>query len=287
LEVRLSKKQWAQPEVDWLPLSQAVFTFGVAEDGISGDLHDKPFDELTEAEIAETYATPFSVRKLTRMLEEKTGARKAEINPTSSTFSFSFDFDGVISGPPWAIIEEPRETAASSDPRVNAEALFNTKGFVRIGDAEAVRHAEQLDAVRKATGLVWRQFMLRAFDRAVSTGAVVLFARIQAVSAPFERLPADVWPLLNVVDWQHGLAVAPDRTAYWSIHVRPPLADQAAVVRSATLRRPGRNRAGMAIAKIYPNGIPDSATEPNSIVCRKVGNWLKDQGMPGVSDATI
>jgi hypothetical protein len=286
----LSKKQWGQPELDWLPLSRAVFTFGVAEEGISDALHDKPLHELTEAEMAETHATSFSVRVLTRMLEEKTGARKAEINPTSCTFSFSFDIDGVaslMSGPPWAIIEEPRETAASFDPRLDAEALFNTEGFVRIGDEEAVSHAEQLDAVRKATGLVWRQFMLRAFDRAVSTGAVVLFARIQATSAPFERLPADVWPLLNVVDWQNGVAVAPDRTAYWSIHVRPRRADQAAAVSSATSRRPGRNRAGMAIAKIYPNGIPNSATEPNTIICRKVGNWLKDQGMPGVSDSTI
>jgi hypothetical protein len=190
----LSKKQWGQPELDWLPMSRAVFTFGVAEEGISDALHDKPLHELTEAEMAETHATSFSVRVLTRMLEEKTGARKAEINPTSCTFSFSFDIDGVaslMSGPPWAIIEEPRETAASFDPRLDAEALFNTEGFVRIGDEEAVSHAEQLDAVRKATGLVWRQFMLRAFDRAVSTGAVVLFARIQATSSPFDN-PKDL-----------------------------------------------------------------------------------------------
>ena len=48
----LSKKQWAEPEVDWLPLSQAVFTFGLAEDRIASDLHDKPLYELTEAEMA-------------------------------------------------------------------------------------------------------------------------------------------------------------------------------------------------------------------------------------------
>jgi hypothetical protein len=76
-------------------------------------------------------------------------------------------------------------------------------------------------AVREATGLVWRHFMLRAFDRAVSTGAIVLYARRQSVSADFEQLPADVWPLLQVVDWQNGAAVAPDSTTYWSIHVQP------------------------------------------------------------------
>jgi hypothetical protein len=82
----------------------------VAEEGISDDLHDKPLHELTEAEMAESHATPFSVRELTRMLEEKTGARKAEINPTSCTFSFSFDFDGVASltgGPPSRNRERP------------------------------------------------------------------------------------------------------------------------------------------------------------------------------------
>ena len=286
--MRLSRKQWAQPEVDWLPLSHAVFTFGVAEDSISHDLHYNPLHALTEAEMAENCATPFSVGQLTKMLEEDTGARKAEINLTSFTFTFSFDSDRGASsmcGAPWALIEEPRET--SFDPRLDAEALFNTEGLVRIGDEEAIRHARQLDAVRKATGLVWRQFMIRAFDRAVSTGAVVLYARIQAVSAPFEQLPADVWPILSVVDWQNGVAVAPDLTEYWSIHVRPAPAHQAAAVRSATSRRPGRNRAERAIAKIYPNDIPDPASEPNVIVCRKVGSWLKDQGMPDVSDATI
>jgi hypothetical protein len=288
--VRVSRKKWAQPKVDWLPLSHAVFTFGVAKDGLSNDLHDKRLHELTEAEMAENRATRFSVRQLTKMLEEETGAQKAEINLNSFTFSFSFDVGGgasSISGPPWALIEEPRETAASFDPRLDAEALFNSEGFVRIDDEEAVRHANQLDAVRKATGLVWRQFMVRGFDRAVSTGAVVLYARIQAVSAPFEQLPADVWLILSVVDWQNGVAVAPDLTAYWSIHVGPALAHEAAAVRSATSRRPGRNRAERAIAKIYPNGIPDPASEPNVSVCRKVGSWLKDQGMLGVSDATI
>ena len=286
----MSKKQWAQPEADWLPLRKAVFTFGAPEDSIANDLHDKALNKLTEPEMVESGVAPFSIRQLTKMLEEESGAKKVEINPTSSSFSFSFEFDGGASsmgGSPWAIIEEPPETAGNFDPRLNAEALFNTEGLVRIGDEEAARYAKQFDAVRKATGLVWRQFMLRAFDHAVSTGAAVLYARIQDVSAPFERLPIDVWPILNVVDWQNGVAVAPALTAYWSIHVRPSLAHQAAAVRSATSRRPARERAQMAIAEIYPNGVPDPTIEPSVIVCRKVGRWLKDQGMLGVSDPTI
>jgi hypothetical protein len=129
----------------------------------------------------------------------------------------------VFFGPPWAIIEEPRETILN--PRLEAEALFNAEGLVRISDEEAARASKQYRAVRDATGLVWRQFMLRAFDRAVSTGAAVLYARTQTVAADFERLPADVWALLNVVDWQNGVAVAPDGTAYWSIHVQHSAVD--------------------------------------------------------------
>jgi hypothetical protein len=219
----LSKKQWAEPEVDWLPLSRAAFTFGVVEDAIANDPNEKPFHELTEAKMAEGGTTPFSVGQLTKLLERESGARAAEINLTSSTFSFSFDFHGGASsmgGPPWAIIEVPKQTAAGFDPRIDAEALFNTEGFVRIGDEEAVEHAKQLDDVRKATSLVWHQYMLRAFDRALSAGAIVLFARKDAVSAHFERLPKDVWPLLEIVDWQNGMAVAPERTVYWSIHVQ-------------------------------------------------------------------
>jgi hypothetical protein len=231
----LSKKQWAEPEVDWLPLSRAVFTFGVAEDGIANDPNEKPFHELTEAEMAGGGTTPFSVGQLTKLLARESGARAAEINLTSSTFSFSFDFHGGASsmgGPPWAIIEVPKKTAAGFDPLIDAEALFNTEGFVRIGDEEAVEHAKQVDDVRKATSLVWHQYMLRAFDRAVSAGAIVLFARKHAVSAHFERLPKDVWPLLEIVDWQNGVAVAPERTVYWSIHVG---------VKSSSGKR-GRNR---------------------------------------------
>jgi hypothetical protein len=74
-EARLSKKQWAEPEVDWLPLSQAVFKFGVAEDGIANYPNEKPLYELTDAEMAESRETPFSVCQLTKMLEKESGAR--------------------------------------------------------------------------------------------------------------------------------------------------------------------------------------------------------------------
>jgi hypothetical protein len=208
--VRLTKKRWAEPKANWLPLRQAVFTFGMAADDAAADL------------IGSTpvrHPTPFSTRQLTQMLADRSGASKAEIDPIGSTFLFSFGAKGVFGGPPWAIVDEPRETAKGLDAWVTAEAVFNKEGFVSVDDKEkAARHR----AVREATGLVWRQFILHAFDRAVTTGAVTLYARRQALSADFEQLPTDVWPLLEVVDWSNGMAIAADGTPYWSIHCRPP-----------------------------------------------------------------
>ena len=80
------------------------------------------------------------------------------------------------------------------DPMVAAETGTNAEGFVRIDDEQAARQSNRYRAVREAAGLVWRQFMLRAFDRAVSTKAIVLYARRETVSADFEQLPSDVWP---------------------------------------------------------------------------------------------
>jgi hypothetical protein len=52
-------------------------------------------------------------------------------------------------------------------------------------------------------------------------------------------------------------------------------------------RRPALERAQGAINELYPNDIPDQATEPNVILCRKVASWLKNNNMPEVSDPTI
>jgi hypothetical protein len=51
--------------------------------------------------------------------------------------------------------------------------------------------------------------------------------------------------------------------------------------------RPALERARGGIKELYPHGVPDQATEPNAILCRKVGDWLKSNSMPEVSDPTI
>jgi hypothetical protein len=51
--------------------------------------------------------------------------------------------------------------------------------------------------------------------------------------------------------------------------------------------RPKRDGASRAIRALYPDGVPDQATVPNANLCRRVGDWLKEQKLPGVSDPTI
>src|ERR1700738_1264031 len=162
-----------------------------------------------------------SEHQLTELLEKESGARSAKISQETATFTFHFVRVGggasVTRGRPWAISRKQQGTAVRVDPQIEAEALFSTHGLMRIGDEEAKTNREEFDAIRKATGLVWRQFMLDAFDRAVSAETAILYARPRTLLAKFERLPADAWPLLKVMDWQNGVAFAPDGTAYWSI----------------------------------------------------------------------
>ena len=51
--------------------------------------------------------------------------------------------------------------------------------------------------------------------------------------------------------------------------------------------RPAIERAQAAIRVLYPDGVPDQATEPNATLCGRVGAELKDSKLPAVSDDTI
>jgi hypothetical protein len=48
-----------------------------------------------------------------------------------------------------------------------------------------------------------------------------------------------------------------------------------------------RERASRAIQTLYPDGVPDQFTVPNTVLFRQVGDWLKERKLPNVSDATI
>ena len=57
--------------------------------------------------------------------------------------------------------------------------------------------------------------------------------------------------------------------------------------KSTQRKRLARERAQRATDALYPAGVPDQSTEPNSILCRKVGEWLKKNKLPGTSSDTI
>ena len=63
---------------------------------------------------------------------------------------------------------------------------------------------------------------------------------------------------------------------------------QPAPLRSARTRsRPTRERAMWALNQLYANGVPAQADVPNSQLCRKVGEKLRENGLPDVKDDTI
>jgi hypothetical protein len=221
-EERSNRHELSKPKGNWLPLACAVFKFGMAQ---SNDPNPRASDfspETGKAGLAPR-PKPLSLSELTKMLKQKSGATDAEINPEEGTFSFLFSGSGAASwgGPPWAVLGEGREVADQPDPRSDAEALFNKEGLVRVGDEAAARGAQHWKAIREASGLVWRQFMLHEFDRAISTHAIILQARTESVLASFKPLSADVWPVLTILDWENAIARDPEGVLYYSIHAHP------------------------------------------------------------------
>jgi hypothetical protein len=150
------------------------------------------------------------------LLREKSGADRVEIDTTGMEPTFGFAWaDGCrLGGPPWAILAEMVVAPLCfAGDRTHSQPPANIRPATAREQAVS---AARCQAVRAATGLVWRQLMVRQFDRAVMAGAVLLYARPGSVTADFMHVPADVWPALDVVDWESGTAVAPDGTAYFS-----------------------------------------------------------------------
>lgn len=56
---------------------------------------------------------------------------------------------------------------------------------------------------------------------------------------------------------------------------------------STSRSRPARERARQAIKELYPQDVPEPATLPNALLCRRVGEKLKERGLLQVSDDTI
>jgi hypothetical protein len=57
--------------------------------------------------------------------------------------------------------------------------------------------------------------------------------------------------------------------------------------KQAQRQQPARERAKLAIASLYPKGVPDQITKPNTILCRELARWLKVNRLPDLSNNTI
>jgi hypothetical protein len=55
----------------------------------------------------------------------------------------------------------------------------------------------------------------------------------------------------------------------------------------ASRSRPTRERAQQAISELYPQGVPSPTVLPNAVLCRRVGEKLKELGVGDVSDDSI
>jgi hypothetical protein len=63
---------------------------------------------------------------------------------------------------------------------------------------------------------------------------------------------------------------------------------QARSPRASTRRsQPALSRTKRVVQELYPQGVPDQAALPNANLCRRVGEKLKESGLPEVSDDTI
>ena len=56
---------------------------------------------------------------------------------------------------------------------------------------------------------------------------------------------------------------------------------------SRTKAKPALERTQRAIQQMYPDGVPDQATLPNTLLCRRVSQKLKESNLDPVSDDTI
>jgi hypothetical protein len=63
--------------------------------------------------------------------------------------------------------------------------------------------------------------MTHPIDDLIAEGALEVWGREGAVTAPFRRIPADAWRHYTQVDWQEGKATTPEAAPLYSIFVAP------------------------------------------------------------------
>jgi len=217
-----------------MPLRRAVFLIACEKDLCASEQSVEDFRRLfPDAEPRapdERY-----IDSLKSSLLETSGASNVDIDPENCHFSFTFQRGGTTGGRPWVILR-PQPNPPEIDEKSLAEALFNKEGIVLATDEQKALWARQDDAIRLATGIVWR-LMLRQFELAVSMGKLRLHARVGGLSTSFQPLPDDAWPVLEVIDWQNGIAQDPEGNMYYSMHADfpeygPTVADETAAIKA-------------------------------------------------------
>ena len=255
-------RQLSKPKAGWLPLPKAVFRFGVADEW------DAAAKNIPTSRAMEAGA--LSLPRLEATLKEVSGAAIVEIDLALCTFVFQFlDGGSTWAGPPWELLKQIDGAKISADPRADAEALFNKRGLVKVSAEEAEKARLEFEAVRKAIGLVWRQFMLREFDRAIAANEIALFARVDSAIAPFAAVPPDVWRMLTILDWQEAIARDPEGLLFYSLHA------QRARVTISTAH--DENAAIRALATELANN-PDLKRADAKAWCEGTGFKLPDRG---------
>ena len=154
-----------EPPAHWLPLSKAVLHLGIAQWSTAsrandaGSKVDAPWylDPLKQAAHA---SKPPDLADFTEQLEKLSGAKEAKIDLDRASFTFFFHTPGrgvsFTMMQPWVSIEPP-ENLSPSDPRLDAEALFNKEAIVpdqRGG--YCLQCCAQEEAAQRATSIVWR-----------------------------------------------------------------------------------------------------------------------------------
>jgi hypothetical protein len=154
----------------------------------------------------------------------------------------------------------------------------------------------QIDICRAiADGAIKIRGALGRHGYQTAKGAVLQGADFQI---PPEIKPADL-------DWEKSRPRKPSIPGFWDLEwiqvcradVTKALCatsrrDEASQHRSSKKSATRRNRpvlesAKAAIKELYPEDVPGQAAEPNSLLCRRVGDLLKQMGRPHVSDDTI
>lgn len=305
-----SKSRWQKRQDGWIPIGLAIFRFGIADADASAArevpsanpnlFSIEAFEQSRERDSKVGYKpAPPTLEYLTELLRKQADASKVEIDREEGRFRFFFTLSGggagCRGGTPWEILWEPDdESRKLNDVRLEAllknSGLANDKkapyeGFAEVGGDEAAEGARQSEGVRLATGLVWRRFMLPAFDRAVKAGQVELYARWTLTGDDFRRLPSDIWPLLDVADWEHGVAHDIQGTIYTSIHVAVTASSQSSEDDSGESMSPALHQQIHAVVKeLWPSGEMPPRTKDRDAAIR---DWFSDKAQTAPSDRTI